>query len=804
MTAQPNKFCDGCGAAIPAGNKFCQGCGKPAGATPDSAPVMRAATVVESSPAFDPPTHSTSSTPIRHASVPANPPLNATSLFEPQSPETAAAPAASASLDDYTLLKQIYNQAAQVEPVQRDAFLQHACQNNPPLLQQLRSMFVTEANSFTGPAQPQSTVQQNVPQSVSSVASTPQAYFIGVYRLLREIGRGGMGVVYLAVRDDGAFRKNVALKLLLREHVNAEFISRFKQERQVLAALDHPNIARILDGGDTPDGMPYYVMEYVEGLPLDRYCDQQRLSLTGRIKLFQQVCLAVDYLHQNLILHRDLKPSNILVSADGVVKLLDFGIAKVVGAGAWANADLTTAQGRPMTPTYASPEQISGDALTKTSDLYSLGAILYGLLTGRPAYIDLDDKLAKIAARETPPSPSTNIREDLRSAETTQQFRRAMMGELDSIVIMAMQIDPKERYQSAADLAQDLQRFLDGAPVTAHHTSAASRGVRLLRRKRMAVAVLCAFLALVAFGAWGWMRLEHQKSEAAATNARLSTLIDQLQDRLKKVSASQTASTAPIDDDVRKLKDAFQKDFSNAGPDHDKVLDKGIHYLDNVHAVAPANPNLNAEVGDAYQQLGTLQEKTGKANDGSHAALTTYQKAATSLASASGTEKSKQRLATVNERIKALGGKTVAPVEEPPVTTTAAVVPEPAAGTQPARVTPVAHTTPKPPVLVEQTPTTTAPAAATVKPTISAETEDDLISVTSKVQTTDQTIDPVRQNLERSGQTLNADTLTRIARMHASLDRAKRAVANGNEADAKESIAAADALATKLLSSVGR
>jgi len=739
MTSPAPKFCLHCGAGLIAGDKFCQGCGKPA-AVPEEAAAVAA-------------------------------PVNATALFGSGSyvePPAPAPVAAASSLDDYTLLKKIYNQAAQVDPQQRDAFLQSACEGNGSLLEKLRGMFETVANPIG--TQPQ---QQNVPHSVSAVASTPEAYFIGVYRLLREIGRGGMGVVYLAVRDDGAFRKNVALKLLLRDHVNAEFISRFKQERQVLAALDHPNIARILDGGDTPDGMPYYVMEYVEGLPLDRYCDQQRLSLSGRIKIFQQVCLAVDYLHQNLILHRDLKPSNILVSADGIVKLLDFGIAKVVGAGAWANADLTTAQGTPMTPTYASPEQITGGALTKTSDLYSLGAILYGLLTGRSAYIDLDDKLAKITARETPPSPSTNIREDLKSAETTQQFRRAMMGELDSIVIMAMAIDAKDRYQSAADLAQDLQRFLDGSPVTAYHSSMAGRGVKLLRRKRATVAALCAFLALAAFGAWEGWRLQSQKADAAERIVRLSGMIDQMQVRLNNGSAP------PAEQDIRQLKDAFQKDYTDSGPGHDQVLEKGIKYLDSVHAAAPNNPSLNADVGKAYQQLGNL-------------------------ASASGTEKAKQNVASVQARIQALSAPAVTPDAPPPPV----IVTPPVAETQTAQtqnLPPVKKPRTEPVVMKQpNNPPPPPPAAEPAKPSVSAETEDELITVTSKVQTTDETIAPVRQNLERTGQTLNADTLTRIARMHSCLDRAKRAVAAGNEAEAKENLTAADALATKLLSSVGR
>jgi hypothetical protein len=264
-----------------------------------------------------------------------------------------------------------------------------------------------------------------------------------------------------------------------------------------------------------------------------------------------------------------------------------------------------------------------------------------------------------------------------------------------------------------------------------------------------------------------------------------------------------------LEDDVRKLRDAFQKDYSEASPDHDKVLVKGIQYLDNVHAVAPNNPNLNADVGTAYQQLGNLQEVTTKAGTANPAALTTYQKAATTLASASGTEKAKQHLALVNARIRALGGKAVLP-DLPPQTvavTTEPPVNTPPVETQPPPTMPVvrrAHTQAaeaNPPQVPQQQ---QQPAMPTAKAGVSAETEDELITVSSKVQTTEETIAPVRLNLERTGQTLNADTLTRIARMHSALERAKRAIAAGNEAEAKENLTAADALATKLLSSVGR
>jgi len=275
---------------------------------------------------------------------------------------------------------------------------------------------------------------------------------IGPYRVLRELGKGGMGVVYLAVRDDGAFRKNVAIKLLRGDAVSPEFIERFRNERQVLANFDHPNIARILDGGDTTDGMPFYVMEYVEGRPIDKYCDEDKLSLNDRLKLFQKLCGSLQYLHQNQVVHRDLKPGNILVSNEGVVKLLDFGIAKQLGP---ASMELTTAEGTPLTPAYASPEQFTGRADAR-SDIYTLGVILYLMITG------------KLPDQGTTKPPSESVREDVtRTQETTKQLKKRVIGDLDVVVLKAMNRESRLRYATAQELSEDLERFMKGQPVLA-------------------------------------------------------------------------------------------------------------------------------------------------------------------------------------------------------------------------------------------------------------------------------------------------------------------------------------------------
>jgi serine/threonine protein kinase len=322
------------------------------------------------------------------------------------------------------------------------------------------------------------------------------AQMIGPYRVIRELGKGGMGVVYLAVRDDGAFRKNVAIKLLRGDAVTPEFLERFRNERQVLANFDHPNIARILDGGDTTENMPYYVMEYVEGRSLDRYCDEEKLSLNDRLRLYQKLISAIHYLHQNNVVHRDLKPSNILVTADGTPKLLDFGIAKQLGP---ASMELTTAEGTPLTPAYASPEQFTGRADAK-SDIYTLGVILYLLLTGR------------LPDQGTLKPPSESIREDYqRTQETTKQLKKRIMGDLDLVVLKAMSREPRLRYSTAQEFADDLERFLQGKPVAARPRQGIS----------LAVAAVAAVLLIAIASASAYFYLRPQESTPPAAQALL-------------------------------------------------------------------------------------------------------------------------------------------------------------------------------------------------------------------------------------------------------------------------------------------
>ena len=306
---------------------------------------------------------------------------------------------------------------------------------------------------------------------------------IGAYRIVRQVGQGGTARVYLAERDDGQFRQRVALKLLRPGHDSEIDRGRFRAERQILASLSHPNIARLLDGGITDDGLPYLAMELIEGEPIDRYCETRALRVRDRLRMFLTVCEATRYAHRNLVVHRDLKPSNILVTADGQVKLLDFGLAKLLEREQPPASDVTSRHW--MTPAYAAPEQVRGDAATTLTDVYQLGVVLYELLTGALPFPKRDSsyELAQTILDGEPPSPSS-----------VKPGEKALRGDLDAIVLMALRKEPDKRYASVDALREDLERYLAGLPVHARQGNAAYRARRYARRHRFAVAAAAAFV----------------------------------------------------------------------------------------------------------------------------------------------------------------------------------------------------------------------------------------------------------------------------------------------------------------------
>jgi eukaryotic-like serine/threonine-protein kinase len=423
-------------------------------------------------------------------------------------------------------IDELFEQALLRPPGERSVWLSAACGNDAALREEVAELL--EAHALD-----RGILDRPPPRPAGSGAADRR---IGAYRVVRELGRGGMGVVYLAERDDGQFQRRVAVKLLRASPDAEELHRRFVAERQILASLVHPHIAQLLDGGVTDGRLPYLVMEYVEGMPITDYCDRQRLTLNERLRLFMDVCSAVHHAHQNLVIHRDLKPSNIMVTEEGRVKLLDFGIAKLLNPGMSAVAvPVTRMDLRIMTPEYASPEQVRGDPLSTASDVYALGVVLYELLAGRRPYrlastapaeltrvvCETDPEAPSLAvARAEPDAPSLAAVSERRHT-SPERLRSQLRGDLDAIIAMALRKEPGRRYASAALLAQDVGRHLEGRVVQAHRDTRAYRARKFLRRHRAQVAagILVALSLVIGAGVALWQAREASEQRDLARSA---------------------------------------------------------------------------------------------------------------------------------------------------------------------------------------------------------------------------------------------------------------------------------------------
>jgi serine/threonine protein kinase/tetratricopeptide (TPR) repeat protein len=417
--------------------------------------------------------------------------------------------------EKWNQVKELFALALEREPGERSNFLRRACAGDDRLRTEIESLL----SSFDGA--PTFLEDRPAADLLSEQLRTIVGKKIGAYRIVREIGRGGMAVVYLGERDDQSYRKQVAIKMVRPGIDTEQILNRFRNERQTLAALDHSNIVKLLDGGSTEDGLPYLVMEYVEGLPIDQYCDLHKLSIDERLRLFRQVCSAMQYAHENLVIHRDLKPGNILIAKGGVPRLLDFGIAKLLNPEFFQTPLVTRTNWRPMTPEYASPEQILGRTITTAADVYSLGILLFEFLTGHRPYRTAGQSLLemeRLVCETEPERPSvvvsrteenTSANGDAPSVVTPElvsmqrglqpaELRRRLRGDLDTIVMKAIRKEPERRYSSVEEFSRDVERYLTGMPVLARKSTIAYRGGKFLRRHKESLATSLAALILVA------------------------------------------------------------------------------------------------------------------------------------------------------------------------------------------------------------------------------------------------------------------------------------------------------------------
>jgi serine/threonine protein kinase/tetratricopeptide (TPR) repeat protein len=440
-------------------------------------------------------------------------------------------------------VKELFTLALERDPGERSSFLRQACAGDDSLLAELESLL----SSFDGAA---SFLEDSPAADLLSAESRVMAgRRIGAYRIIREIGQGGMAVVYLAERADDQYRKRVAIKMLPPGTKKDEILRRFRNEQQVLAALDHPSIVRLLDGGSTEDGLPYLIMEYVEGVRIDEYCDIRRLSIAERLQLFRAVCLAVQYAHETLVIHRDLKPSNILITKEGVVRLLDFGIAKVLNPQRSPDKTVTRTDWRPMTPEYASPEQLRGAVVTTATDIYSLGVLLYELLTGHRPYAVHRDSALETGPRhykEEPEKPSVAVGRidkkisrdgNTRTAITPRLVSEVrairpedlpgrLRGDLDTIVMKAIRTEAEQRYSSAEEFSKDIERHLAGLPVQARKPTLLYRGGKFVHRHTESLVTAMLVLAVTAgLGVWAARRLWKQKNATEPSASALHVRI---------------------------------------------------------------------------------------------------------------------------------------------------------------------------------------------------------------------------------------------------------------------------------------
>lgn len=503
--------------------------------------------------------------------------------------------------DEWLRIKTVFDAAADLAPEERGQFLAAACGSDRELLSEVQSLLesLENAGDFI-----------EAPAPNAELAPDPAFHTgtsIGPYRIVQVIGEGGMGMVYQAVRVDDLYRKLVALKVVRRGLYSGVAIRKFETERHILAHLDHPNIAKLLDGGTTEDGQPYFVMDFIAGTPIDEHCDHEKLSIRDRLRLFLTVCSAVQYAHQNFVVHRDIKPGNILVTMpEGAIRLLDFGVAKLLDPEAEAPED-TTSVVQMMTPEYASPEQLHNRTVTTASDTYSLGVLLYVILTGHKPFVfpsrsiqEICDVIRDMEPRR--PSAVVLLQETTASGRVLtpgaigtarglrpDRLAKALEGDLDNILLLSLRREPERRYPSVEQLAGDIERYLTGQPVSARDDTFAYRATKFVGRHQGAViaASLAVFLLIAG-------------TVTTSIEARIATRErERAERRFNDVRRVANSLLFDVNDAIREL--------PGSGPARQLIVTKALEFLDHLAPDSGDDRELQHELAAAYERVGDVQ-----------------------------------------------------------------------------------------------------------------------------------------------------------------------------------------------------
>ena len=517
----------------------------------------------------------------------------------------------------------VFEEALETSRAERPAFFQRTCGDDEELRREVESLLESHDQAGTFLDQEIQFVPGDLVEESASTLRLGEV--VDRYRIIREIGRGGMGAVYLAERADAEYEKQVAIKLIKRGMDTDSVLRHFRNERQILAGFDHPNVARLFDGGTTESGLPYFVMEYVDGLPIDEYCYKYARSISERLKLFREACAAVSYAHRHLVIHRDIKRTNILVTADAVPKLLDFGIAKILQQGDGAQPPATMTGLRLMTPECASPEQIRGEPVTTASDVYSLGVVLYELLTGSSPYRFTSRALRDVEraiTEQEPTRPSTAAPESNRKSEIAN--RKFLRGDLDNIVLMALRKEPDRRYQSVEQFSEDIRRHLEARPVLARKDTIGYRAAKFIRRNKAVVAAASLLFVSLLGGiiTTSWEAHRARVQEAAARTQEAVAKAEKARAERRFADVRQLAHSLLFD-----YHDAI-KDLPGATRVRERLVKDALANLDKLAAEAHGDSVLQRELAAAYERLGDVRGQAYSASLGDRAGATeSYRKA---------------------------------------------------------------------------------------------------------------------------------------------------------------------------------